>query len=220
MSKQPYVVFATGNKNKVKEMAKIVEPTGVRMISLAEFPDAIDVAEDGATFGQNARKKACEQAKHLREWTLAEDSGICVDYLDGAPGVYSARFACVNRCDDKRNNQLLLEKLEGVPFDQRTARYTCHMVLANSEGEVVFEAEEICPGHILFQELGSGGFGYDPMFQPLGYETTFGMLPAEVKAQISHRAKATKILVPYLVDLVKDKRLPLKQFTRSTSSQK
>ena len=93
MSKQAYIVFGTSNPNKVKEMAKIVAPTGVQMISLADYPNAIDVVEDGKTFGENARKKATEQAKHLREWVLAEDSGICVDYLNGEPGIYSARFA-------------------------------------------------------------------------------------------------------------------------------
>lgn len=210
MSTQPYIVFGTGNKNKVKEMAQIVAPTGVLLVSVSEFANAIDVEEDGATFGANARKKATEQALNLNEWVLAEDSGICVDYLDGAPGVYSARFACVNHCDDKRNNQLLLEKLEGVPFEKRTAHYACHMVLSDPKGNVMFEAEEICPGHILFEETGNGGFGYDPMFQPLGYDATFGTLPPEVKAQISHRAKATRILVPYLRDLAKDRRLPLR----------
>ncbi len=210
MSKQAYIVFGTGNKNKVKEMTNIVAPTGVALVSLSEFPNAIDVVEDGATFGENARKKATEQARNLNEWVLAEDSGICVDYLDGAPGVYSARFACVNHCDDKRNNQLLLEKLDGVPFEQRSAHYACHMVLSDNKGNVMFECEEICPGKILFEEHGTGGFGYDPMFQPDGYDTTFGMLPPEVKSMISHRAKATRILVPYLADLVKDGRLPLK----------
>ncbi len=210
MSKQAYIIFGTSNPNKVKEMAKIVAPTGVQMISLADYPNAIDVVEDGKTFGENARKKATEQAKHLREWVLAEDSGICVDYLNGEPGIYSARFALHNRCDDKRNNQLLLEKLDGVPLEKRTAHYTCHMVLSNQYGDVMFETEEICPGRILFEETGTGGFGYDPMFQPNGYDLTFGMLPSEVKAEISHRAKATRILVPFLFDLVKDGRLPLK----------
>lgn len=210
MSKQPYVVFATGNRHKIEETVQIVAPTGVQMISLADFPNAIDVEENGATFGENARIKACEQAKNLSEWVLAEDSGICVDCLDGAPGVHSARFAYVNRCDDKRNNELLLEKLEGVPLEKRTAHYTCHMVLSNARGEVMFEVEQICPGRILFEEFGTGGFGYDPMFQPLGCDTTFGLTPPEVKAQISHRAKATRILVPFLFDLVKDDRLPVK----------
>lgn len=212
MTKQAYIVFGTGNKNKVKEMTQIVAPVGVRLVSLAEYPNAIDVVEDGKTFGENARKKATEQAKVLREWVLAEDSGICVDYLDGAPGVYSARFACVNHCDDKRNNQLLLEKLSGVPLEKRTAHYACHMVLSDANGNVMFEAEEICPGHILFEETGDGGFGYDPMFRPLGYEKTFGLLSPIVKSQISHRAKATRVLVPYLKDLVQDGRLPKKEF--------
>lgn len=210
MTQHPYVIFGTSNKNKGKEMAQIVAPTGVELATLSEFPNAIDIVEDGRTFGQNARKKACEQARNLNAWVLAEDSGICVDYLDGAPGVYSARFANFNHCDDKRNNQLLLEKLEGVPLEKRGAHYTCHMVLSDPTGEVMFEAEEICPGKILFEETGTGGFGYDPMFQPNGYELTFGMLPPEVKAQISHRAKATRILVPFLSDLAKDNRLPLR----------
>ena len=208
--KRPYIVFGTSNKNKCVELAAVVAPCDILFVPLSEVPNAIDVVEDGATFGENARKKARLQAINLREWTLAEDSGICVDHLDGAPGVFSARFACVNRCDDKRNNQLLLERLDGVPLERRTAFYACHMVLSDPSGNVVFEVEEHCRGRVLFEESGSGGFGYDPLFQPLGYDKTFGVLPPEVKAQISHRAKATRVLAPFLADLVADGRLPLK----------
>ena len=212
MALTPYLIFGTGNRNKGIETTRVIAPSGVRLVTLADVPNAIDVVEDGSTFGENARKKACEQARHLREWTLAEDSGICVDYLDGAPGVHSARFALMDRCDNKRNNQLLLEKLEGVPVEKRTAYYACHMVLSDPKVDVKFEVEEYCCGTILFEETGNGGFGYDPLFRPNGYSETFGILSPEIKARISHRAKATRILVPYLVDLVADGTLPMKQF--------
>ena len=212
MSVRPYLIFGTSNRNKVLEASEIVASSGVIFRSLSEFPNAIDVVEDGKTFAENARKKATEQAKHLKNWVLAEDSGICVDYLDGAPGVYSARFAGENPRDDQRNNDFLLEKLQGVPLEKRGAHYTCHATLADPNGNVYFEVEEICAGRIQFERSGTNGFGYDPLFEIVEYGKTFGELPPEVKREISHRAKATRKLAPVLRELVAQGKLPTKNF--------
>ncbi|MBR0226665.1 MAG: non-canonical purine NTP pyrophosphatase [Thermoguttaceae bacterium] len=204
----PYIIFGTSNKNKAIEATAIVASSGVRFITLAEVDGAIDVVEDGTTFAENARKKAIEQALNLKEWTLAEDSGICVDYLGGAPGVYSARYAGADERSDARNNEKLLADLAGVPLEKRGAHYACHMVLADPEGNVVFETEQQCRGRVLFEESGVNGFGYDPLFEVIEYHKTFGDLAPIIKSAISHRARATRLLVPVLCRLVAEKKLP------------
>ncbi|MGI6401798.1 MAG: non-canonical purine NTP pyrophosphatase [Thermoguttaceae bacterium] len=208
--KTPYVVFGTSNRNKALEASQIVAASGVTFITLADVPNPIDVVEDGATFGENARKKAIEQALHLHEWTLAEDSGICVDYLDGAPGVHSARYAGEENRSDKRNNEKLLADLEGVPLEKRGAHYECHMVLCDPNGEIVFETQEHCRGRILFEEHGENGFGYDPLFEVVEYHQTFGDLAPILKSVISHRARATRKLTSVLCALVAQGRLAAK----------
>lgn len=205
--KAPYVVFGTSNRNKALEATAIAAPSGVVFVALAEIPNAIDVVEDGSTFGENARKKAIEQAIHLKEWTLAEDSGLCVDYLGGAPGVHSARYAGEDNRSDERNNRKLLAELEGVPLENRGAHYACHMVLADPEGNVVFETEEQCRGRVIFEERGTNGFGYDPLFEVVEYHKTFGELAPILKDAISHRARATRKLVPVLCRLVAEGKL-------------
>ncbi len=173
----------------------------VELTSLAEIPNSIEVEETGATFEENAVLKAVEQAKHLGKWVLAEDSGISVSALDGAPGVYSARFAGEN-ASDQANNALMLEKLKGVPLEQRTAWYTCHMALSDPLGIVHINCEARCFGRILDEERGTGGFGYDPMFELLEYHQTFGELGDAVKSMLSHRARANRKFVPRLMTLI------------------
>lgn len=208
MTKRPYLIFGTGNAHKGIEATELVAPTGVALRTLAEFPEAIDVVEDGETFAENARKKAVEQAKHLQTYVLAEDSGICVDFLNGEPGVRSARFAGENPRSDRRNNELLVEKLANVPLEKRTARYVCHMVLSDPTGAVEFEAEEYCRGRILLKPSGDNGFGYDPLFEVVEFHRTFGELAPEIKRAISHRARATRRLIPKLYELVAAGKLP------------
>ncbi|MDO5308820.1 MAG: non-canonical purine NTP pyrophosphatase [Planctomycetia bacterium] len=209
MSQRPYVVFGTSNRNKAIEATRVVAASGVVLRPLSDFPNAIDVVEDGQTFADNARKKAIEQALCLHEWTLAEDSGVCVNYLDGAPGVHSARFAGEDPRDDKRNNQKLIELLQGVPLEKRNAHYACHMTLVDPNGTIVFDVEEYCRGRILLQEHGQNGFGYDPLFEIVEYHRTFGELSPSIKAVISHRARATRRLAPVLVQLARQNVLPL-----------
>lgn len=195
------LVLGTHNKKKLGELLGLLAPLGIELRTLADFPQAIEVDETGTTFAENAALKAVQQARHLGHWVLGEDSGLSVDALGGAPGVYSARFSGESATDQK-NNDLLLEKLRDTRLELRTAHYTCHAALANPAGEVLMTVEDYCPGRIRFEPVGSGGFGYDPLFEVVEYGRTFGELPTEVKAEISHRAKAMKTLAVGIKDLI------------------
>lgn len=174
---------ATGNPHKLSEIEAILE---VRARGLRDVPDAPDVVEDGETFEENAIKKAVSLAVHTGQWALADDSGLEVDALDGAPGVKSARFAG-RHGDDAANNALLLEKLRDT--EHRSARFVCVIALCGPGGEVQTYRGE-CRGRISRAPKGMEGFGYDPLFVPDGYEKTFGELGEEVKHRLSHRFKA------------------------------
>ncbi len=196
MSK-PKLVLGTRNRKKGLELIELLAPWGFELVTLADLPNAIDVEETGDTFAANAALKACQQARHLNAWVLGEDSGLAVDALGGAPGVYSARFAGEHG-DDAANNCLLLEKLVGVPLEKRTAHYVCHATLSDPAGAIRAQAEDRCHGRIRLTEQGSGGFGYDPMFEIVEYHRTFGELNSAVKAMLSHRARAIRAIVPQL----------------------
>jgi XTP/dITP diphosphohydrolase len=195
------LVLGTRNRKKLGELVHLLAPLGIELRSLADYPQAIDVVESGETFAANAALKAVEQAVHLNEWVLGEDSGLSVDALGGAPGVYSARFSAPDPTDEK-NNDLLLAKLQGVPLEKRMAHYTCHATLSDPHGKIHADVEAYCPGRIRFERVGSGGFGYDPLFEVVEYERTFGELPTEVKARISHRAQAMEQLVIQIKQLL------------------
>ena len=202
MSKVAFrLVLGTNNSKKLRELELLLSPYDVDLTCLANIPDSIEVEETGTTFEENAKLKATQQAVHLRQWVLAEDSGLSVDALDGAPGVYSARYSGENATDEK-NNALLLEKLNGVPLEKRTAWYTCHMALADPLGEIRFNCEARCYGRILREQKGTGGFGYDPMFEITEYHQTFGELGDSVKSLLSHRARANRMFVPKLLTLI------------------
>lgn len=192
------LVVATTNPNKVREIKDILGDFGFEVISRDEagVPD-IEVVEDGDTFYENSYKKAYEIMKACGEITIADDSGLCVDALDGAPGVMSARFSGTG--DDKENNRLLLKLLEGTDTEKRTARFVSVITMVWPDGKVI-SAEGKVEGHIMFAEEGDNGFGYDPLFRPLGYEHTFGVLPSELKNSISHRANALNALKEKLVN--------------------
>jgi len=195
------LVLGSRNRKKLGELAELLEPDGFVLKTLADFPEAIEVEETGETFAANAQLKATVQAKHLRQWVLGEDSGLSVDALGGAPGVYSARFSDPGATDE-RNNALLLEKLRGVPLDKRTAHYTCYAALSDPDGNVRVESEGICRGRILTTPAGRGGFGYDPLFEIVECHQTFGELSPAVKAVLSHRSRAVRQLVPQLLWLI------------------
>ncbi len=201
MNRKPLLVLGTRNRKKGLELAELFQPIGLEVRSLADFPEAIDVAETGDTFAANATLKAAGQARHLHRWILGEDSGLMVDALEGAPGVWSARFAGPGATDEA-NNRLLLKRLADTPLDKRTGRYVCHMALADPSGAIRAESEDDCRGRILFEPQGSQGFGYDPLFEVVEYHRTFGTLKPVVKAVLSHRARAARRLLPALMDLL------------------
>ncbi len=194
MSYPTAIVLGTRNRKKREELEYLLRPYGVRVQTLDEFSNAMEVKEDGSTFGENARKKAAVQAVQLATWVLGEDSGLAVDALQGEPGIYSARFAGEHG-NDEANNRLLLQRLEGIPLNRRGAHYVCHASLADPLGIIRLDCEGICRGRIRTQPAGVGGFGYDPLFEIREYHKTFGELGAETKAALSHRARAMRELL-------------------------
>lgn len=190
------LVLGTTNAGKVRELAALLEPHGIGVVSLRDV-GGVTVEETGATFAENAALKATAQARALGRWVLAEDSGLCVDALGGEPGVRSARFSASG--DDEANNDLLLERLAGVDAARRGAHYACHAALADPSGRIVAVSQGVCRGRIAPGRSGSGGFGYDPLFIVPEYHRTFGELPPAVKSVISHRARAMRALEPELL---------------------
>jgi XTP/dITP diphosphohydrolase len=201
-------VLGTRNRKKAEELQDHLDDLPVRLATLAEFPNAPEVAEDGQTFMANARKKAVVLAKALGQWVLGEDSGLAVDALGGRPGVYSARYAGLNATDEE-NNRKLLEELAGVAEDRRTAHYVCTAVLADPQGQVRAEVEGRCNGRIVTEPRGEQGFGYDPLFLIPEYHKTFGELGLIVKRHISHRARAIAKLKAHLRALIASGQAPV-----------
>ncbi len=195
------LVLGTKNVKKGRELQELLAPFQIGLQTLADYPDAIDVVEDGDSFAANAALKATQQARHLARWVIGEDSGICVDALDGAPGIYSARYSGPQATDEK-NNQHLLTQLQNVPRKQRTAYYVCHITLSDPQGSIHVDCEACCRGRIRFQPAGSAGFGYDPLFEIVEYHRTFGELGGAVKSVLSHRARAMRLFLPQVVELV------------------
>lgn len=194
------LVLGTNNLAKGRELAALMNPYGFQVQTLKDVTNPIDVVEDGLTFAANAQKKACEQAKHLNCWVLADDSGIEIDRLDGKPGIYSARYAGENATDEDNNSKLLVE-LKDVAWEKRGARYYCHVAVADPSGTIRAETSGICRGRIRTARAGTNGFGYDPLFEILEYHRTFGELGPSVKKVISHRARAMRAIVPQLAHL-------------------
>lgn len=184
------LVIATNNKGKLQEFKKLLQPLNIRVYSLKDFPQIGEIEENGKTFSENALIKAKAVNKLTGLVSMADDSGLQVDYLDGLPGVYSARFAGEPK-DDKANNRKLLALLQGVPLEKRTARFICAIAVIDKEGNQ-YLAEGCCEGLILEEEKGEAGFGYDPLFYVPQYQKTFAQLDMEIKNQISHRGKATE----------------------------
>jgi len=184
------LVIATTNKGKLREIKELLKEFSLKITSLADYPDAPEVIEDGKTFRANALKKAMVIAEHTKKLTLGEDSGLEVKALGNAPGIYSARFSGPT-ATDKKNNLKLLRSLREIPFDQRQARYRCYAALVKGT-EIVGEVDGRCGGIIAARVKGQNGFGYDPCFFLPRYNKTFGELDPEVKAKISHRARAFK----------------------------
>lgn len=192
-------ILATNNMKKLAEMQRILSPLGINVVTAKMLGVTLeDVEEDGETFEDNAKLKARAACKEMNMPAIADDSGLCVDYLNGAPGIFSARFAGEHGNDEK-NNDLLLEKLDGVPLEKRTAHYVCAICCTFPDGrEIVVRGE--CSGVIGFERDGNEGFGYDPLFLVDG--KAFGRYTAEEKDKISHRGNALRLLTKELEKII------------------
>jgi XTP/dITP diphosphohydrolase len=195
------LLIATKNKGKVREITDLLKGYDIKILSLADFPKAPEVVEDGRTFRANALKKAVEMALFTGKLTMGEDSGLAVDALAGQPGVYSSRYSGEGATDEKNNAKLLAE-LVGVPLEKRTARYRSVIALADKTG-ILELVEDSCEGLITTEPRGTNGFGYDPLFYIPQQQQTFGELPLSVKQTMSHRGKALRrilrVLPKYLI---------------------
>ncbi len=188
------LIIASNNNHKIREIKEILGYKFDEILSMREAGIDHETVEDGATFMENAVKKALEMAKISGHPALADDSGICVDALGGAPGIYSARFSGEHG-NDEANNDLLLERLAGAA--DRSAHYTCAMALAYPSGEII-SAEGYMYGTITCERHGNGGFGYDPLFIPSGESRTVAEMTEDEKNEISHRAHALALLLKKL----------------------
>lgn len=187
------IIAASQNRHKIEEMEKILSKYGMEIIARddAGIPKD-DIDETGKTFEENSYIKAKAIMDYSGEITIADDSGLEVDYLGKAPGIYSARYAGPE-CDDEKNLDKVLKLLEGVPMEKRTGRFVCVITMLFPDGRSISARGEV-EGHIIEERRGTNGFGYDPIFIPLGYDETFGQLPEKLKNSISHRANALEKL--------------------------
>ena len=186
------IIFATSNEGKMKEIRLIMADSGYEVVSLKEAGISADIEENGTTFEENAIIKASAIAKLTGELAMADDSGLEVDYMDKAPGIYSARFLGEDTSYDIKNNYIL-DKLSGVPLPERSARFVCAIALADAEGRTVTKRATI-EGYIGYEIRGENGFGYDPIFMVPEYNKTTAELSIEEKNEISHRAKALRAM--------------------------
>jgi len=183
------LLIASTNKGKIKEVRAQLKNFDFEIIGLDDFPELMNIEEDGETFAENALKKARVSAQKTNLITLADDSGLEVDYLDGRPGIYSARFSGENATDEE-NNKKLLKELEGVEKEERTARFRCVMAIYDPRNDFYKTADGSCEGRILKSPRGENGFGYDPLFYVEKKGKTMAELSSEIKNKISHRANA------------------------------
>jgi XTP/dITP diphosphohydrolase len=205
--RQAQILLASRNRQKVRELAACLEGLDAAILTLDEVPDAPAVEEDGATFEENAVKKATEIARATGMITVADDSGLEVDALGGAPGVRSSRYAGEN-ATDRENNEKLLREMSAVPEEMRGARFVCAAAVADPEG-LVGVVEGTCGGSIALEERGEHGFGYDPLFIKAAYNKTFAELGPDIKNRVSHRflamQKAAILIERYLAEEKKQK---------------
>ena len=194
------LLIATGNEGKIRELRELLAELPLQLLGLKDFPESKSVPETGDTFVENASLKASGYARQAHVLTLADDSGLEVDALGGAPGVFSARYVGEAASDVVRVNRLLAE-LDDIEAAKRNARFVSVVVIADDEGRILNVSRGVCEGHIAFAPRGENGFGYDPVFVPLGYDSTFAELAPNVKNRISHRAQALKSARDFLLTL-------------------
>ena len=197
------IVLASNNAKKLAELRRIVEPLvpGIEVLGLGDFPPYDEPAETEPTFEGNALIKARAALAVTGLPSLADDSGLCVDALNGMPGVLSARWSGVPKAEggDAANNRLLLSQLSEVPVERRTAQFRCVMALCTPDGRELVQ-EGVMAGRVLEAEHGGGGFGYDPLFAADGHDVSTAELPPGEKDRISHRGKALTAMAPAIVD--------------------
>ena len=197
------LLLATRNKGKIEEFRRILEaiaPGEIELIGLDSFPDLHDVVEDGKTFQENALKKAREMCEATGIAAIADDSGLCIDFLNGDPGIFSARWAG-SHGDDAANIAKVLQQLDGIPENQRGAHFTCVAALYLPDGRSHCEEAQF-RGSILLSPIGDQGFGYDPIFKPAGYAISSAQMSAEEKDSISHRGKSLRAIAPHVITLL------------------
>ncbi len=197
MAEQAELLVATNNAGKVRELSHLLSGVPLRLRLLSEFDDVAEAEETGTTFAENATLKALYYSAHAGLLTLSDDSGLAVDALGGAPGVYSARYAGAHATYAERMARLLGE-LEAAGGTDRRARFVCVIAVADPSAGTIETFEGVCEGRIARAPRGTGGFGYDPLFIPEGHNQTFGELPEEVKHSLSHRARALARAVHHL----------------------
>lgn len=196
------LVLSTNNEHKVEEIKNILKGLPIEVLSKKDIGMAnFDVEEDGDSLEENSRKKAKALADKIDYMVMADDSGLFVDALNGEPGVYSSRYAG-EEGNDEKNNKKLLGELEEIPLEKRTASFYSVIAIVTEEKEV-FTVKGQCEGYINFEAKGDNGFGYDPLFVPLGYDKTFAELANDVKNKISHRAKALEGIQDLISNLIK-----------------
>ena len=202
MKQEPFkLLIATNNQGKVKEIAQLLDAAPVKLRSLVDFDNIAEVEETGSTFTENAILKARGYAMQTGITALADDSGLEIEALNNAPGVLSARYAGANTSFGEKM-QLLLSEMGTAADNNRYARFVCSMAVSNSNGVILHSVEANCSGKIAFEPRGNGGFGYDPIFEPEGFNMTFGELPDEIKREISHRARASALIMRFLLDFI------------------
>jgi XTP/dITP diphosphohydrolase len=197
------LVLATRNQGKITEFRRILEalaPGEIELVGVDQFPDLIDVEETGSTFEENSLLKARYTSKATGLPAIADDSGLCVDVLNGDPGIFSARWAGEHG-KDRANLEKVLDQLKDIPDDKRTAHFMCvaSLVLPDGRHQV---AEGRFDGHILRAPVGENGFGYDPIFQPLGMSISSAQMSADEKDVASHRGKSLRALAPHVINLL------------------
>jgi len=197
------LVLATRNQGKITEFRRILEelaPGQIDLIGVDQFPHLVDVDETGSTFEENSLLKARYTSEATGLPAIADDSGLCVDALNGDPGIYSARWAGVHG-NDLANLEKVLAQLKDVPDEKRTARFMCvaSLVLPDGRHQV---AEGRFDGHILHAPVGENGFGYDPIFQPLGLSISSAQMSAEQKDAMSHRGKSLRAIAPHVIQML------------------
>ena len=184
--------LASKNPGKINEYKKMLGNINCQLLLQ---PSHIDVIEDGVNFRENAKKKACEISRQTKNYAIADDSGLCIDALNGGPGIFSSRFAAT---DQKRIDRVLSELRNN---NNRSAFFVANICLSSPEGRVIIDVEDKCYGNILLNRRGKGGFGYDPIFEEITTNLTFAEMDNDLKDELSHRGRAIKKIIPHLISI-------------------